>query len=100
MMSAMPTNRTVAAAVCPDGKLPVDGVELSRGTAGRGRSTTNVTDRKTVISSASAIVSSAASRQRRRRARRATTTAATAITGSVFTADVATFVMPFQPLVR
>ena len=36
-MIAIPTNSTVAAAVWPEGKLDVDGVELRRTTDGRGR---------------------------------------------------------------
>ena len=99
-ITAMPTNRTIAAAVCPDGKLDVAGVELRRGTSGRGRSTTKVTERNTVISRNSAIVRKAASRQCLRSASKPTTTAATTTTGSVLTAAVATFVMSFQPLVR
>src|SRR5260221_496708 len=49
-MSAMPKNSTVAAAVCPDGKLEVDGVMFIRGTAGRGRATMKGTGRNTVSS--------------------------------------------------
>ena len=70
-MSATPTNSTVAAAVWPEGKLEVAGVELRRCTSGRGRATTKVTERKTVISSTSASVRNAASRQRRRKREKA-----------------------------
>src|SRR5258708_6660481 len=99
-MSAIPTKNTVAAAVWPEGKLEVAGVEFRRGTAGRGRATTNVTERNTLISRTSASARNAASARRRRNARNATTTAAPITTGSVLIAAVATDVIAFQVPVR
>src|SRR3954463_9578529 len=92
-ISATPTVKTVAAAVCPDGKLDVDGVEFKRGTSGRGLPIKKVTDRNTVISTTSASTNMAASPPRRAVAGKPATTAAATITGSVSTIRVATSVM-------
>src|SRR5690348_5547235 len=99
-MSAMPTNRTVAAAVCPDGKLEVAGVEFMRGTAGRGRPTMNVMGRNTVISMISARIRKAASRNRFRNARKPAVTAAKMMTGNVSSDAVANWVIEFHGAVR
>ena len=99
-MIASPTNETVAAAVWPDGKLDVDGVEFRRTTSGRGRATTKVTDRNTVISSASARTSNAASRQRRRTASTAGDERGIAIAGNGVNEPGRDAVMSFQVSVR
>src|SRR5205807_9636633 len=99
-MSATAVNNTVAAAVCPDGKLDVAGVSFKRVTAGRGRPTANVVERNTLISSVIAIAMTLASRHHRSSAKHATSTTIAMTTGSVFNADVATLVTPFHEPVR
>src|SRR5262245_61839146 len=97
---ASPANTTVAAAVCPDGKLDVAGVVFKRTTSGRGRATTNVTDRNTVTSRTNASVRNAASRHRRRQPSSASQSAAVTITGNVLTPTVAAPVTSSNERVR
>src|SRR4051812_30094906 len=99
-MMAMPTKSTVAAAVWPEGKLEVAGVELSRITSGRGRGTTNVTDKHAVVSMSNARVRNAASRKCLRSERKPPTMTGGPTTGSVLNDAVATCVMSFHVGVR
>ena len=99
-INATPTQSTVAAAVWPDGKLDVAGVELSRGTSGRGRATTNVTDKNTVISRTSARIRKAASRKRRRERRKPGDDGRGDDYGQGIDAPGRELVTSFQPLVR
>src|SRR5512135_2865778 len=89
--------KTVAAAVCPDGKLEVEGDAFKRGTAGRSRPMTNVVDKKTEISSTIAIARRAAPRHHRAISSPISTTTTAPTTGPVFSAIVAILVTAFQP---
>ena len=82
-MSARPTYRTIAAAVCPDGKLEVGGPASRCGTDGRSRSTRNVVVTNVVTSITSAPTRNAMCAQWRPIARMTTATAATPTTVTV-----------------
>ena len=95
-ISAVPHQSASVAAMWPEGKLLVDGVESRRGTSGRGRSTTALATRKTVSSKPSAPTRKSASRQRCSSTSAAATSTSSTTTGNVLAMNVATLVTWFQ----
>ena len=88
------------AAVCPDGKLDVDGSDPNRGSEGRGRSTSVLTARNVASSRVSARTRNSASQRSLKRSKTIVATMRTASIPNVSATLVAEPVQWFTELVR